>query len=104
MELENIILSDVAQTQKTHTCYVLNDKWMLAPKHMILMIQLTDHMRLKKQDQNVDASVLLGNLKKIIMRCKGRKGPRREIGGGVEKGRQDQVCKKTVKMCRVSEK
>ena len=33
MELENIILSEVTQCQKnTHTCYVLNDKWILTKK------------------------------------------------------------------------
>ena len=31
MELENIILSDVTQSQKnTHTQYALTDKWILA--------------------------------------------------------------------------
>jgi hypothetical protein len=37
------------------------DKWMLAQKLRISMIQLTDYMKLnKKEDQSVDASVPLG--------------------------------------------
>jgi hypothetical protein len=32
---------------------------MLAPKIQILKIQFTDHMKLKKEDQSVAASVLL---------------------------------------------
>ena len=57
MELENIILSEVT---KEHTWYALTDKWILAQKLRIPKIQFTDHMKLKKkEDQNVDASVLL---------------------------------------------
>jgi hypothetical protein len=32
MEIENIILSEVTQTKKEHTRYVLSGKWILAPK------------------------------------------------------------------------
>jgi hypothetical protein len=36
--------------------YVLPDKWMLAPKFIKPMIQPTDHMALRrKEDQGVDA-------------------------------------------------
>ena len=57
MELENIILSNVTQSQKnTH------DKWILGEK-----IQLTNHIKLKKmEDQSVDASVLLRRGKTIM--------------------------------------
>ena len=59
MKLENIILSEVTQSQK-HTWYVLIGKWILAPKLRILKIQFTDYMKLnKKEDRSVDASVLL---------------------------------------------
>ena len=45
---------------KEHTCYTLTDKWILAPKYQIPKIQFTDHMKLnKKEDQGVNASVLL---------------------------------------------
>ena len=33
-------------------------KWILAKKFRIPNIQFTDHMKLKKEDQSVDASVL----------------------------------------------
>ena len=34
---------------KEHTCCVLTDKWILGKKLGIPMIQLTDHMKLKKK-------------------------------------------------------
>ena len=47
------------------------------------MIQLTDHMKFKKkEDQSVDASVLLRRGNKIIMGGRGREGTGRERGGG----------------------
>jgi hypothetical protein len=60
MELENIILSKVTQSQKnTHGIHSLN-KWILAQKLRITKIQFTDHMKLKKKkDQSVDTLVLL---------------------------------------------
>ena len=53
MELENVILSEVTQSQKnTHDMYSLI-------KFRIPKIQLKDHMKpKKKEDQNVDALVL----------------------------------------------
>ena len=67
MELENIILSEVTQAQKRHTRYVLTDKWTLAQKFRIPKIQFTDHMKpKKKEDQSVDASVLLRRVNKIL--------------------------------------
>jgi hypothetical protein len=50
MELENIILSEVTQSQKKHTWYVLTAKWILAQKFRIFNIQFTDHMNFKKED------------------------------------------------------
>ena len=45
---------------KEHTWYVLTDKWILAQKLRIPKIPFTDHMKLKKkEDQSMDASVLL---------------------------------------------
>jgi hypothetical protein len=65
-------------------------------KLQIPTIQLTDHMRLKKkEDQNVDASVLLRRRNKIIMEGRGRKelGRARE---GEGKGEQDKVWEEIV--------
>lgn len=47
---------------------MLTDKWILTQKLRIPMIQLNDHMKLKKkEDQLVDASILLTRGNKIIM-------------------------------------
>jgi hypothetical protein len=60
MDLKNIILSEGTQSQKEHTWYVPTDKWMLGEECGIATNQLMDHMKLKrKEDQRVDASVLL---------------------------------------------
>jgi hypothetical protein len=41
---------------KEHAWYVLTDKWILAQTFWISKIQFTDHMKLKKKDdQSVDA-------------------------------------------------
>jgi hypothetical protein len=78
VELENIILSEVTQSQK-NTQYALTDKWILAQKFGIPIIQLTDHMKLKnKEDQSVDASVLFRTGNKIIMGGREREEPGRE--------------------------
>ena len=73
-----------------HTCYVLTDKWILAPKFSIPNIQFTDHMKpMKKEDQNVDASVLLIRVNKIL------KGGNMETKCGEEtrqKGRASRDC------------
>ena len=56
--IENIILSEVTQSQKTW--YILTDKWILGIGCGIHTIPLTDHVKLKrKKDQRIDASVLL---------------------------------------------
>ena len=58
MELENIILCEVTQSQE-HTRYTLTDKWILAQKLWIPKIQFTDNTKLKKkEDQSVNNSIL----------------------------------------------
>jgi hypothetical protein len=55
------------QVTKEHTWYTLIDKWILAQKLRIPKIQFTDHMKLKKkEDQSVNASVLLRRRNKIL--------------------------------------
>jgi hypothetical protein len=68
---------------KEHTWYVLTVKWILIKKHGIPMIQLIDHMKLKKkEDKSVDTSVLLRR-GKIIMGYRWREERRsRENGAG----------------------
>jgi len=52
---------------KEHTWYALTVKWILAQKLRIPRIQFTDHMKLKKlEDQRVVASVLLRRVNKIF--------------------------------------
>jgi hypothetical protein len=69
---------------KEHTWYVLTDKWILAQKLRIPTIQLTDHMKLKK---NEDQSPLRrGN--KILMVGRMWEGlGRKWVGKGKEWGR-----------------
>jgi hypothetical protein len=43
---------------KEHTWHVLTAKWLLGKVHGIPMIALTDHMKLKKEDQRLDSSIL----------------------------------------------
>jgi hypothetical protein len=52
---------------KEHTCYALTDKGVLAEKLGIPKIQFIDHMKLKKEDQSVGASVFLKRGNKILM-------------------------------------
>ena len=52
MELENIILTN---------------KWILAQKCRIHKMKFTNHMKLKKEDQRVGASVLYRKGNKILM-------------------------------------
>jgi hypothetical protein len=53
---------------KSNTWYALTDKWILAQKLGIPKVQFIDHMKLKKkEDQNVDAPVLLRRGNKISM-------------------------------------
>jgi hypothetical protein len=66
MELENIILNEVTQSQKNTHGMQLTDKWILAQKFGIPNIQFTDHLKLKKKkDQSVDTSVFLRSEMKI---------------------------------------
>ena len=60
---------------KDHTWYILTNKWVLGKEHGIPTIQLTDHMKLKnREDQRVDASVLLRRGNKIIKGSRGWEG------------------------------
>ena len=52
---------------KEHTWYTLTDKWILAQKFGLPKIQVSDHMKLKKEDHSVDTSVLLRIGNKIPM-------------------------------------
>ena len=53
---------------KEQTWYALTDRWILAQKLRISKIQLTEHMKLKKkEDQSVDTSVFLRRENKISM-------------------------------------
>ena len=62
MELDYIIA-----ITKEQTWYVLTDKRILAQKLRIPMLQFTDHMKLKKkEDQSVGASVLLRRKTKYL--------------------------------------
>ena len=56
-------------TTKEHTWHALTEKWILAQKFKLPKIQSTDHMKLKKtDDQSADASVLLRRGNKNIHR------------------------------------
>jgi hypothetical protein len=84
MKLENMILSEVTQTQKNTHCMC---KWILVQKVRIPTKQLTKHMELKnKEDQSVDASILHRRENKIITGGSGREESRRERGGEGKKG------------------
>ena len=47
--------------------WIITNKWILAQKLGIPKIQFTDHMKLKKEDQSVDTSVLHRKGNKIAM-------------------------------------
>jgi hypothetical protein len=56
MDLKDIILSEVNQSQKN----TLTDKWILAQNLRLPKIKFVKHMKLKKkEDQSVDISFLL---------------------------------------------
>jgi hypothetical protein len=73
MELEDIILNEVTQTQEDmHGVYSL----VVPQKLRITMIQFTDHMKLNsKEGQRVHASNQLRRQNKIIMGGRGRELP-----------------------------
>jgi hypothetical protein len=77
MELKNIILSEVTQITNEHTWYVVTDKWILTQK---LGIPNTDPMKLKKEEQSVDVSVLKWRNKILMGGNMGTKG-----GAGTER-------------------
>ena len=66
IEQESIIPRDKPIT-KQHIWYALTDKWILSLKLGIPKIQFTDHMKLKKEGQSVDTSILLRRGNKISM-------------------------------------
>jgi hypothetical protein len=67
------------------------------------MIQLTDHMKLKrKEDQKVDASVLLRRGYNIIKGSRGWGRLGRKRGGGGRRGEQNQVWEEMEEMYRGS--
>ena len=87
MELENTILSEGTQSQKNpHGKYSL----VSGKEHEIPMIQLTDHMKLKKKDQRVDDSVLLRRRNKIIKGSRRWEGLERKRRG--EGGKGEDIC------------
>ena len=63
MYLEDIILSEVTQSQKKSLDMHSLDKWILAQKPRIPKIQFPKHKKIKKEDQCVDTSFLprIGN-------------------------------------------
>jgi len=70
-------------SHKKHTWYMFTAKWILAQKLRIPRKQFTDHMKLKKmEDQTVDALVLLKMEKKILM---GRRTGTKSRAGTEEK-------------------
>jgi hypothetical protein len=86
MELENIILSEVTQSQKN----TLTEKWVLAQKLRIPKIKFTDHKKLKKkEDQIVDTSVLFKRGNKILM------------GGNTEKNVEQRLKERPPRDCPI---
>jgi hypothetical protein len=58
MYLEDIILSEVTQSQKEHTSYAFTDNRILVQKLRIPKIQYVKHMKLKKkEDKSVYTSL-----------------------------------------------
>jgi hypothetical protein len=75
MELENIILSEVTQSQNSIQYSVKRGITRGGGKLRIPMIQLIDHMKLKmKEDQNVDTSVLFRRETQIVTGVRGWAG------------------------------
>jgi hypothetical protein len=69
------------------------------------MIQLTDHMKIKKQeDQSMDTSVLLIRGNKIITGGKAWMGPGRKRGGKEEKRRARTKCVRRQGRCTEGQK
>jgi hypothetical protein len=96
---------------KDYTWYVLTGKWVLGKQHGILMIQLRDHMKFKrKEDQRGDASVLFRRGTKIIKGSRGtwekQKWEEGKRGRGEEgkrgRGEKSQVWEKMEEMYRGS--
>jgi hypothetical protein len=61
------------QLRPIHTLYVLTDKWVLAKKHRILRMQLTDCKKYNKQKgSSEDDSIFLRRGKEIVTGATGR--------------------------------
>jgi hypothetical protein len=72
--------------------YVVTDKWILGKEHEIPMLQLTDHMKLKrKEDQRMYTLVLFRRGNNIIKGSRHWEGLRRKRIGGGEKKEQNKV-------------
>jgi hypothetical protein len=81
--------------------YVLTDKWILGKERGIPTIQLMDHMKLKrKEDQGMNVSVLLRRGNKIIKGSRGWEGLGRMRRGGGEKEGKNQVWEGMEEMYR----
>ena len=69
MYLEDIILSEITQSQKKSLDMHFTDKWLLAQKHRTPKIKFATHKKIKKkEDQRVDTSFLLRIGNKIPMK------------------------------------
>jgi hypothetical protein len=76
---------------RNNSGYVLTDQWILGKKYEIPTKQLTDHMKLKKkEEQSVDASILLRRGNKIITEGRGREELGRKTEGAEEK-KEDRI-------------
>jgi hypothetical protein len=77
MELENISLSEVTQTQKDTAMYVFTEKY------RIPMIQPTDYSKFNnKEGPSEHSSIPLRRRNKIIMGGRGREGTEQQREGG----------------------
>ena len=73
--------------------YVLTDKWLLAKKYRMPMVQLTDYIKLNmKEGPSMDASFPLRRGNKIIMGSRERDECEWGWGGGRGKGCIIRLC------------
>ena len=60
-----------------HVWHVLNDKWILAKRYRISMVEPKDRMKFnKKEGSSQDASISLRRGNKLMMGGRRREGPR----------------------------
>lgn len=86
MELENIMLSEVTQSQKTHTLCTHWKEDISQKAHNTHDKTHRPYGAKEEGNQDVDASVLHWGGYRIIAGGGGIKGPGRETGGGGNKG------------------